>query len=72
MSGLALFGLKSASLVQFDQRLEDQVIKYNLQTLYGIEQAPSDTYKRERLDKVDSNFFTLLFQPYFLSFKEER
>ena len=53
MSGVALFGLKYPSLLQFDKhRTEDRVIRHNLKALYGIEQAPCDTYFRERLDKV--------------------
>lgn len=53
MSGLALFGLKFPSLLQFDQGLNDDAIKHNLRTLYGVKNAPCDTYMRERLDVVD-------------------
>ena len=53
MSGLALFGLKFPSLLQFDQGLNDDAIKHNLRTLYGVKNAPCDTYMRERLDEVD-------------------
>ncbi len=53
MSGLALFGLKYPSLLQFDKNKNEELVKANLQTLYGIDQAPSDTYLRERLDEVD-------------------
>lgn len=53
MSGLALFGLKFPSLLQFDQGLNDDAIKHNLETLYGVRKAPCDTYLRERLDAVD-------------------
>lgn len=53
MSGLALFGLKFPSLLQFDQGLNDDAIRHNLKTLYGVRQAPHDTYLRERLDQVD-------------------
>lgn len=53
MSGVALFGLKFPSLLQFDKaRQEDPEIRHNLRSLYGIEQAPCDTYFRERLDGV--------------------
>jgi len=52
MSGLAVFGLKFPSLLQFDKGLDDAVIKHNLTTLYGIQRAPCDTYFRERLDEV--------------------
>ena len=53
MSGVAVFGLKYPSLLQFDKNRNDELIKPNLQSLYGITQAPSDTYMRERLDDVD-------------------
>lgn len=53
MSALAMFQLKFPSLLQFNQGLNDKVIQSNLQTLYGVNQAPSDTYMRERLDNID-------------------
>lgn len=53
MSGLALFGIKFPSLLQFDQGLNDEAVRYNLKKLYGVECAPSDTYLRERLDVID-------------------
>lgn len=53
MSGLAIFGLKFPSLLQFDQTKEEERIKHNLGTLYQIKQAPSDTYLRERLDILE-------------------
>lgn len=52
MSGLAMFSLKFPSLLQFDQGLNDPAIRHNLKTLYKIENAPCDTYMRERLDEV--------------------
>jgi hypothetical protein len=53
MSGVALFGLKFPSLLQFDKaRIENETIRHNLSTLYGINKAPCDTYFRERLDEV--------------------
>ena len=53
MSGLAIFGLKFPSLLQFDSGLDDDVIKHNLNTLYNVEEAPCDTTMRQRLDVVD-------------------
>lgn len=52
-SALAMFSLKSPSLLAFDQARNNPTIKHNLKTLYGIEMAPSDTYMREELDEVD-------------------
>ena len=53
MSGLAVFGLKYPSLLQFDQDQNVELTRTNLHNLYGIEQAPCDTYLRERLDEVN-------------------
>lgn len=65
MSGLAVFGLKFPSLLQFDQGLNDDAINHNLKALYEVHKAPRDTYMRERLDKVDPKYlrsaFTRLF-----------
>lgn len=54
MSGLALFGMKYPSLLQFDKDIHnDKIVRHNLRHLYQIEHAPSDTYFRERLDDVN-------------------
>ena len=54
MSGLAVFGLKYPSLLQFDRGARtNEVVRVNLKRLYGIERAPCDTALRERLDAVD-------------------
>jgi Transposase DDE domain len=48
MAGFAMFSLKCPSLLDFDrQRAEG-----NLQTIYGLERVPCDSYMRERLDPV--------------------
>lgn len=53
MSALAMFSLKYPSLLQFEESQDDDKVRHNLQTLYGVAQVPSDTYMRERLDVVD-------------------
>ena len=53
MSGLALFGLKYPSLLQFDKDQRKGAVHSNLCSLYGIKRAPCDTHFRERLDEVD-------------------
>jgi len=53
MSGLAVFGFKMPSLLQFEKAKWDEPwIRHNLRTLYGVEKAPSDTCMRERLDTI--------------------
>ena len=55
LSAIAMFSLKFPSLLQFDQSQEEEIIRYNLKTLYGVKKAPSDTYMREILDEVSPN-----------------
>ncbi len=53
LSGLAVFGFKMPSLLQFEKdKTSEPLIRRNLRTLYGVEKAPSDTCMRERLDLV--------------------
>lgn len=53
MSGLAMFSLKSPSLLAFEKQRHEALVSHNLKTLYYIQQTPSDTYMREVLDEVD-------------------
>ena len=53
MSGLAIFGLKYPSLLQFEQGKVEPSLACNLKTLYHINHPPSDTYLRERLDEIE-------------------
>lgn len=53
MSGLAVFGFKMPSLLQFEKDKDSEPwLRRNLRTLYGVEKAPSDTTMRERLDTI--------------------
>jgi hypothetical protein len=53
MAGLAVFGLKYPSLLQFDIHKQEKEVKHNLKSLYQVKHVPCDTYLRERLDAVD-------------------
>ena len=53
MSGLAVFGLKCASLLDYDRKRKNAATAHNLRNLYLVKNPPSDTYLRERLDEVD-------------------
>ena len=54
MSGLAVFGLKYPSLLKFDEAYQnEEVIRANLKSLYGVVHAPCDTQLRTRLDPID-------------------
>lgn len=53
MSGLAMFGLKSESMLAFDQGRADPHLSHNIHQLYGVENVPCDTQMRTVLDPVD-------------------
>jgi len=65
MSGLALFGLKYPSLLQFEHDRQEETTRANLQALYGVERAPGDTRFRERLDGLDPSALRPLYQTLF-------
>lgn len=65
MSGLALFGLKYPSLLQFEHDRQAEATRANLRTLYGVERAPCDTRFRERLDEVTPSDLCPLYQALF-------
>lgn len=65
MSGLAIFGLKYPSLLQFDQNKAEEPLAHNLNKLYLVNQVPSDTYLRERLDEVDPHHIRKAFKKIF-------
>jgi hypothetical protein len=65
MSGLALFGLKYPSLLQFERDRQEATTRANLRALYGIERAPCDTRFRERLDEVAPSDLSPLYQALF-------
>lgn len=53
MSALAMFGVKSPSLLAFDGPKLEDTVQHNLQTLYKVTHPPSDTHMRAVLDEVD-------------------
>ncbi len=53
MSALAMFSLKSPSLLAFDQGRAEPIVQENLRMLFKIEKVPCDTHMREVLDEVD-------------------
>lgn len=69
MSGLAVFGLKCPSLLDYDRKRKDLSIEHNLRDLYHVEQPPSDTYLRERLDEVNPESLRSAFTKIFASFQ---
>jgi hypothetical protein len=69
MSGLAVFGLKCPSLLDYDRKRSDNVIAQNLSDLYHVNNPPSDTYLRERLDDIDPDCIRPVFKRVFAAFQ---
>lgn len=67
MSGLAVFGLKCPSLLDYDRRRSDSGTEQNLRDLYHVSTPPSDTYLRERLDEVNPDSLRPAFKIVFAS-----
>lgn len=66
MSGLAIFGFKCPSLLQFEeQKSTEPFIRRNLRTLYGVHKAPSDTCLRQRLDQLSPHHLRRSFKSIF-------
>ncbi|MDA9004043.1 transposase [bacterium] len=66
MSGLAIFGFKCPSLLQFEKQASaEPLIRKNLRTLYKVDQVPSDTCLRERLDQFPSHHLRRSFKQIF-------
>ena len=68
MSGLAVFILKFPSLLKFDEAMrqsEDKENLHNLRFLFGVENAPSDSWLRERLDRVNTRALRFCFRMIF-------
>lgn len=61
LSALAMFSLKDASLLAFQNRRNDQ----NMKNLYRIENVPSDTQMRDILDPLEPDLLRPLFQDVF-------
>lgn len=51
LSSFAMFFLQDASLLEFQRRVQDQVQRNNLTSVFGVEQIPSDSRLREVVDQ---------------------
>jgi hypothetical protein len=65
MSGFAMMFFQDPSLLQFQQRLEDEGHANNLKTLFHVESIPKDTQMREVMDHVDPEDILPLFNDFF-------
>ena len=53
MSGFAMMFFQHPSLLQFQRAMEKKRRRCNLQTIFGVQEIPSDTQMREILDGVE-------------------
>jgi len=53
LSAFAMFFLQDASLLEFQRRVQEQVQRNNVTSVFGVQQIPSDTRLRELLDERD-------------------
>ena len=61
MSAFSLFFLQSPSFLAHQRRLEEAQGRSNCQTLFGLDQIPSDNHVRALLDPVDPDHFHPVF-----------
>jgi hypothetical protein len=69
MSGFALFSLKDASLLAFEER---RTTENNLQSIYGIKHVPCDTHMRTILDDVEPVNIRPVFKDVFYCLKRRK
>ena len=65
MSAMAMFSLKYPSLLQFDKNCNEETLRHNLKSLFGVNKAPCDTYMRELLDPIDPSLLSAPFKELF-------
>ncbi len=66
MSGFACMHFQDPSLLQFQQRLQEQQYRNNLQTMFAIEKIPKDTQMRSIIDSVDSEYLRPVFREVYM------
>ena len=65
MSGFAVFSLKMASLLKFEEAMKKRVNYSNLNSLYHVVRVPSDTQMRTILDDVENEDLRVIFKSLF-------
>ena len=65
MSAFACMYFQEPSLAQFQLRMEEELHKNNLRTLFGVENIPQNSQLRDILDVIPSEEFTPIFKDLF-------
>lgn len=66
MSGFACMHFQDNSILQFQQRMQDEQHKNNLETLFGVKNIPKDTQMREIIDEISSEYLRPIFKDFYL------
>jgi hypothetical protein len=62
MTGFACMYFQDPSLLQFQQRMQEEQHLNNLATLFGVKNMPKETQMREINDGIDSEFYRPVFK----------
>jgi len=66
MSGFACMYFQDSSLLQFQNRLQEEQHRNNLKTFFEVSNIPKETQMRELIDGVDSEIFRAIYKNYYL------
>lgn len=72
LAAFAMFSLKFPSLLSFDDASDEDLVSHNIKKLYLVENIPSDTYLRERLDVIDPQLLRVGFTELFSDFQRDK
>ena len=67
MSGFAMMYFQDPSILQFQQRLQEEIHNNNLRTLFQVQSIPKDSQMKEVIDEVDSSELEPVFEDWFRS-----
>ncbi len=72
MSGFACMHFQAPSLLQFQQRMQDDQHRNNLETLFKIQTIPKETQMREIIDGASSEYFRPIFKEIYLRLQRDK
>lgn len=61
ISNFAMMFFQDASMLQFQKKMQEEYHCSNLQNLFGVNNIPSDSTMRTRLDDIDTSVFASIF-----------
>lgn len=65
MSGYAMMYFQDPSILQFQQRLQEEIHNNNLRTLFQVQSIPKDSQMKDVIDEVDSAELEPIFEDWF-------